>query len=93
MNGNNNNVPFDAVRKAIGEWITATKPISNVNCNSIQRLNTSTCVDRFLYIRPQLTKDFYYSTFVHQIFNAGPDLFSAMEIVYSMALTNRLLDL
>ena len=31
---------------------------------------------------------YYYSTFVHQIFNAGPDLFSAMEIVYSMALTN-----
>lgn len=79
---------FRPVMTLIGQWMDAMKPISTVNTNTVQSLGIST-KDQFTYISPQLTKEVYYSPFVHKTlpYTVGGNPYLAMKLVYCMAMT------
>lgn len=78
------------VLKLVEEWMDAKKPICEITSETIRSLNLSK-EEKFNYLTPQLTKDVYYSPFVHIALGIGlandECLYSVLEAVYAMVFT------
>ena len=77
---------YDTVLDVVNHWIADRNPISQINSESVRALGLSRDED-FNYLYPQLTKDVYYSPYVHKTMSVGDNLYLALEVVYCMALT------
>ena len=81
---------FNEVLRLVPQWRHDVCAISLINSESIQSLEISPN-DEFVFIPPQLTKDIYYSPFVHVLIEHGHrtsgSIYAALELAYTMVFT------
>lgn len=74
-----------AVLNIISQWRAVVNPISDVNSESLATLDLS--LEGWNYLRPQMTKDLYYSPFVHACLHWGMNYYHVLEMVYCCVFT------
>ena len=80
----------ERVYQLLQTWMKAKKVITKIDSKSIISLDLSSTKE-YHFIVPQVTKDLYYSLFVHELLSYGKatewSLYSVLEAVYTMVFT------
>ena len=91
MDNEPNNDANERVLALVQDWQQSIDPISTVDSDSIRSLQLTAENDEFNFIRPQFTKDIYYSIFVDTLLQLGRenggDIYITLEAILSMAFT------
>ena len=64
----------------VNHLVDEHNPILEINTETVRSLEFSS-EDAFNYLNPQLTKDVYYSPFIHKSLMIGDNLYLVLEVV------------
>ena len=62
------------------EWMRRFRNVTKVSCNQVRTLHL-TAESEYTYLSPQMTKDIYYSLFVHRILQVGHEIDGKVYLV------------